>query len=258
MLHERPIGIALQPNVDSETSWRALLYSFGGSVQDVDNRPALKSSATRAALEFGKALFEQTMTNEVLTWGPYQNSRALLAGDISLTINSNSIIRADKKKHLPATDDIWLAAPPQGPLGQFAPLQFVNVFMVWKFGQNVETAKQFLVDIIGQTRDRLLKGDLIPLPVFPGSVPDYAQLITDNNADLSTKYPMLANADDWSTQLGYPGSPNPAIAEIYNVGLIPNMFAAVATGKMTTEEALTQADQSVRKIFDNWRTLGKI
>ena len=258
LLHERPVGIALQPNVDSETSWRGLLYSFGGSVQDADNRPALKSSATRAALGFGKALFEQAMTNEVLAWGPYGNSRAMLAGDISLTINSNSIIRADKKKQFPATDNIWLAATPQGPLGRFAPLQFVNVFMVWKFGQNIETAKQFVVDIIGQTRDRLLKSDLIPLPAFPGSVPDYVQLITDNNADPSIEYQMLTNVDDWSTQLGYPGTPNPAVAEIYNTGLIPNMFAAVATGKMTPEEAMAQADQEVRQIYDKWRTLGKV
>jgi hypothetical protein len=36
------------------------------------------------------------------------------------------------------------------------------------------------------------------------------------------------------------------------------MFASVATGKMTPEEALTQADQEVRKIYQKWQDLGKI
>jgi multiple sugar transport system substrate-binding protein len=40
------IGISLGSDVDAEFSWRALLYSFGGSEQDADNRPALKSAAT--------------------------------------------------------------------------------------------------------------------------------------------------------------------------------------------------------------------
>ena len=69
---------------------------------------------------------------------------------------------------------------------------------------------------------------------------------------------MLATATDWTTNVGYPGTHNSAIDEIYSNGLIPAMFVAAATGKMTPEEALTQADQEVRKIFDKWQDLGKV
>ena len=190
----------------------------------------------------------------------FQNNRALLAGDISLTLNGgNTIIAVGKKKRLPLTEEIKVVTAPQGPSGRLAPLPVTNAFMVWKFGKNIETAKRFLVDYIGQTGDRLLKSDFSACPAFPGSVPDYARLI-DDIADVNpaAKYQMRASTDSWITHLGYPGSPNPAIAEIYNDGLIPTMFANATTGKMTSEEALTQADQKVRKIFDKWRALGKV
>jgi len=62
----------------------------------------------------------------------------------------------------------------------------------------------------------------------------------------------------WTKYLGYPRTPNVAIGEVYQGGLIQNMFASVFTGTMTPEEALTQADQEVRKIYDKWRSEGKI
>jgi ABC-type glycerol-3-phosphate transport system substrate-binding protein len=63
---------------------------------------------------------------------------------------------------------------------------------------------------------------------------------------------------DWVTNIGYPGYENPAIDETYNAGLIPAMFANAATGKMTPEEALTQADQEIRRIYRKWQDAGKI
>ena len=247
------------PNLDSEAAWRALLYSFGGSVQNADNRPVLKSSATLTALKFGKALFEQAMTHEALAWDIYQNNRAMLAGDISLTLNSNSIIRFGEKKQLPLVDDIWLAAAPQGPAGRLAPVNWINVFMIWNFGKSIETAKQFAVDFVAQSRHLMLKSDLDVLPTFPGTVPDYTRLIAHRpSAKPADKYRLLADVYDWTVNYDYPGTSNPAVAEIFYAGLIPSMFTAVATGKMTAGEAMIQVDQEVRKVFDKWQALGKI
>jgi hypothetical protein len=90
-------------------------------------------------------------------------------------------------------------------------------------------------------------------------VPHLEQLVAhDSSANPPDKYQLLANTADWSTNLGYPGNANAAIAEIYRSGLIPTMFAAVATGRMTPGEAMTQTDQEVRKIYDKWQALGKI
>jgi multiple sugar transport system substrate-binding protein len=82
-------------------------------------------------------------------------------------------------------------------------------------------------------------------------------LAHDSKATPSDKYKMLAQALDWTTNMGYPGYETPQISEILNIGLIPMMFAKAATGKMTPEEALSQADQEIRQIFNKWQSLGK-
>jgi multiple sugar transport system substrate-binding protein len=66
-LHNIPVGIGLAPELDSNLALRAILYAFGASVQDAESRPALKSRATLEALKFVKALYVESMTDEVLT-----------------------------------------------------------------------------------------------------------------------------------------------------------------------------------------------
>jgi multiple sugar transport system substrate-binding protein len=67
LLHDKPLGIGLGGDNDCEAAMRAILYSFGASEQDADNRPALKSPAALEAFKFVKALYEETMTADVLT-----------------------------------------------------------------------------------------------------------------------------------------------------------------------------------------------
>lgn len=259
LLHERPVGIALAPSLDAESSLMAILFSFGASVQDNDARPALKSGPTLEALKYVKALYEEAMSEEVLGWDASSNNRAMLGDEISLTLNSNVITRAGENKQLPLTPDIWLTQPPQGPVQRLTPANVIACYVIWKFAQQIDAAKQFLVDYIGQSRGRFLAGGFFNYPCFPNTVPDLAQLLAnDASAHPPDKYQVMAEQADWTVNYGYPGYDNAAISEVYNVGLIPTMFASAATGKMTPEEALTQADQEVRKIYDKWHALGKI
>jgi multiple sugar transport system substrate-binding protein len=61
-----------------------------------------------------------------------------------------------------------------------------------------------------------------------------------------------------SLHLGYPGHTNAAIDEIFNTCLLSAMFAQVATGKLSPEDALHQADTQVQRIFQEWRKRGKV
>ncbi len=98
------------------------------------------------------------------------------------------------------------------------------------------------------------------LPSFPRTVPDLEPILAnDNQAEPPDKYAVLVDAPQWHVYFGYPGYFNAAIDEILNNRwLISTMFTHAATGKMTPEEALTQADQEVRKIFQKWQDAGKI
>lgn len=259
LVHEHPVGLALTSNLASESVWRGLLYSFGASVQDVDNRPALKSSETQAALEFAKALFDEAMSAEMLRWGPVENLQALLAGEISLTNGSMVASRAAERVALPRGDHMRVAAPPQGLSSRLATPIWMYYSMIWSFSDQIETARQFLLDTTSQPGNRFLMEDFVTIPTFPTTMPNWAQrMASDPSVSPSDKYKVLLDVDRWTTHLGYPGDCNPAVNEVYDVGLIPNMFAAVASGKMTPTEAMTQADQEVRKIYDKWQALGKV
>ena len=259
--HNHSLGFPFSPGIDSDGTWRALLYSFGASIQDADGNPALKSKEALSALRFGKTLYEETMTEEVLKWdGWYSNNRFMLAGEGSLTLNTNTIIRTGKRKQLPITDNLLLAPLPQGPAGRIGPTNNVVTYFIWKFANNPESAKQFIVDYVGNSsRQAFVDIHFDAYPGFPQSVPDLEHLIANIAREMpSNNYKLLADTTSWTTNIGYPGYFNAAINEIYNAGLIPAMFANAATGKMTPDEALTQADQEVRKIYDKWRAQGKV
>ena len=72
------------------------------------------------------------------------------------------------------------------------------------------------------------------------------------------KYKILADALTWTTHLGYLGYTNAAIMKIFNTGLPSSMFAQAATGKLSPEEALHQANMQVQRIFQQWRERGKV
>ncbi len=65
-------------------------------------------------------------------------------------------------------------------------------------------------------------------------------------------------ARKYTANVGFPGSSNAAVDEIFNTFLIPQMFAQVAQGKMTPAEAAKSAEHDMKAIFAKWRKLGKI
>src|SRR5881396_1099571 len=95
---------------------RAIMYAFGASEQDAEGNPALKSRETLEAIKFVKALYSETMTDEVFTWDASSNNRLMLAGKGSLTLNAISITRTGEKEQIPVSHDIWLAKAAKGPV----------------------------------------------------------------------------------------------------------------------------------------------
>jgi multiple sugar transport system substrate-binding protein len=257
-LHDIPLGLGLAPEFDSNMAVWAILYAFGAAVQNAENKPALKSKETLEALKFVKALYVESMTEDVLTWTAVSNNQLMLAGQGSLALNAISITRTAENKRLPVGEQLWLARVPQGPVRRLAP-NLIQTYVIWKFAENIDGAKQFLVDYIGHCRQALLASALYNLPCFPQTVPDLEQLCArDAQATPPEKYKILADALTWTTHLGYPGSTNAAIDEIFHTWLLSTMFAQVATGKLLPEDALHQADTQVQRIFQTWRERGKV
>ena len=260
LLHEAPVGIGLASETDSHMALRSIMYAFGAAEQDSDGTPVLKSKETLEALAYVKALYQEAMTAEVPTWdAASDNNRFMLSGTGCLAMNAISIPRTAENLHLPVGEHIWLAKAPQGPVRRLGLPNTTDVYVIWKFAANIEGAKQFLVDYIGNYRQAFLAAEFYNFPCFPDTVPDLAQLLAnDANATPSDKYKVLTDVLDWTTNVGHPGHANAAIAEIINTGLISTMFAQAATSKVKPDEALRQADAEVQRIYQQWKARGKL
>ena len=255
-----PVGIGQSAELDTAMAMRAVLFSFGGSVQDAEGKSVvLNSKNTLEALKFVKALYQETMTPEVLAWDPSSNNRAMLAGKVSVVLNAISITREAENKQMEISPKIWLAKAAAGPVRRMGLEHVMSVYVIWKFAENIDGAKKFLVDFIGAFHDAFVANEFYNFPCFPSRVPDLKQLISnDSKAVPKDKYAVLADATDWATNVGYPGYANAAIDEIFTTWVINNMFAQSSTGKLSPEDALKEATAKCEAIFAKWREKGLV
>ncbi len=254
-----PVGIGLSAEDDSNMAVRAIMYSFGSSVQDEDGNVVINSRQTLEAVKFVCALYKEAMTPEVFKWLPHDNNNFMLDGKGSLALNAISITRtAEKdKEYAEISKKIWLEKSPAGPVRRMGLQHAMFVYLIWKFAENIEGAKQFLVDYIGNFRKAFLASEFYNFPCFPDTVPDLKTLIAyDPKADPPDKYKVLENAQEWATNLGYPGYANAATDEIHSTFLITRMFEKAATGKATPEDAIREAEAKCKHIFALWKEQG--
>lgn len=255
-----PVGIGLSQEEDTSMAMRTIMYSWGAHEQDHAGRPILNSKQTLDAIKFVKSLFAETMTPDVFTWDTSSNNRSMLTNKCSLALNAISITREAENKGL--TDisrKIQLAKALKGPARAIGLEHVMSCYVIWKFAANIESAKQFLVDYTTNFKQAFLASQFYNFPCFPATVSDLKRIIAhDDRADPPEKYMVLENVLDWATNIGYPGHANAAIDEIFNTWVLNLMFAKAASGALSPEEALKEADTSCKRIFAKWKERGLI
>jgi multiple sugar transport system substrate-binding protein len=233
---------------------RAIMYSHGSHEQDLEGNLTINSPRTLEALKFVKALFQETMTAEVLSWDASSNNGKMLAGRASLILNAISVTRAGESGKLPIHEKIGLAKAAKGPVRRIGLAQAINCYVVWKFAENIDGAKKFLVDYADNFKQGFLASEFYNFPSFAGTVPDIKQIIAkDAKAVPPDKYAVLSDALDWTTNVGYPGYSNAAIDETFNTWAINTMFAECATGAESPESALARCETKMKAIWAKWK-----
>ncbi len=249
-----PCGLGLSQELDTSMAMRALLWSFGGAEQDENGNVTINSKETIEALKFMKAIYQESETPEVFTWTPPSNNQAMLAGRVSYVANAISISRQAEREHLPIDSKIMICAAPKGPVRRIAAEHVMNSYVVWDFAENKEGAQQFLVDFIDAFHDSFAAGQFYNFPCFPSTVPDLKKEISyDSRANPADKYKVLGNVLDWATNVGYPGYATAGIDEAFKTWVIPTMFAKVARGDETPENAAKAAEEEYKRIFARWK-----
>lgn len=253
-----PIGFGLSSDIDAQLALSALMFCYGASVQDEEANVTIGRPATVEAVKVAVEAFRTGMTSDVFTWDGASDNRELASGRASLILDAISGLRATEKQDPALARLIALTRSPAGPAGAFG-AQVQHSYFVWDFAEERQLAEQFLVDLVSDYREHVLRSEFYNLPAFPGAVPSIgAVLAADPAADPQGKYSVLADASSWSTNFGHPGHDNAAIDEVVNEFMIPRMFAAAARGEMTPEEAVAAAEAQVTAVFDKWRERGKI
>ena len=257
------MGIGMSPEVDSNMAARALIWSYGGALQDKDENVTLNSPETVQAVQYMAKLYQQAMSAEVFGWTAASNNQGLIAGELSYILNSISAYRSAQTSKPKIADDVFFTPALKGPTGTaLASQHVVRCYMIPNWAQNVDECKQFLLDLVGQAHDSVYNSQLYDFPSFTNTpakndIPGWLDK-DPFKSQPPDKLKLLATAQDWTTNVGYPGPANPAVGEIFDANLFPTMMANVATGKSSAAAAVKQTHDQCVTIFDKWRKQGLV
>jgi Bacterial extracellular solute-binding protein len=254
------LGVGMSQEIDSNMAGRALMWSYGASEQDAQERVVLNSPETVAAVEFMTQLFKGSMTNEVFAWNPASNNQGLIAGKMSYILNSISAWRTAQEANPQVADDIFFTPALRGPKQALAAQHVMYNWIVPTHAGNVDAAKEFLLHYTANHASVTWQSKLYDFPAWSSLVPKLPEWLAKDpfGAKPADKLSFLGKATDWSTNIGNPGPANPAIGEVFGTFVIPNMFARAARGQATPAESVAEADRQVKAIFAKWRARGLV
>ncbi len=270
-----PIGVGFSQDIDANMATRALLWSFGASVQDKDANVVINSEETVKAVEWGARLFREVMTPAVLSWNATSNNQTLEAGQTAYILNSISAYRSAQNRRIPIASDIFFVPALKGPVRAQAATHVMGVWVIWRFGRAPDLAKEFLLHLLDNARESTLGSELYNFPSYMGAAAEknvpvaqkpaeglkwvQTQVRNDKFGSLPPdKLKVLADSLKWSANIGWPGVANPAEGEIFDTSVTADMFAKAATGQLTPKQAVEEADRRVKEIYNKWRRAGLV
>lgn len=280
------VGIGMSQELDSNMVARSILWSWGASVQDADDNVILGQGDNRAlaieAVKYMVDLYHRTMTPAVFSWNAASNNQDLIAGKASYIVNSISAYRSAQDAKPDIAKDVFFTGPLAGPKGdRWANVHVLYNIIIPKFAKAREDlAKQFILHLAENYDQAMYQSKLYNSPSFfgtavPGGDRGYkavqgAKTLKDLNdawfehdpfkldGEADGKLAPLVPAPDWTTNLGHPGYSNPAVGEVFNTFILPNMMAKAARGDLTPEQAVDEAAKQCESIYAQWRGRGLI
>ncbi len=256
---QHPVGLGMSNEIDSNMFLMSLMMCYGAFIQNRQNRAILDSKATREALKFARELFRTGESNEIFAWTASSNNVGMQAGRLSMALNAISITRSLELSNPELADKIALLPMPKGPHGRFGLEHVMHTYMVWKFASNKKAAVKFLADLEITYRGAFLNSKYYNFPAWPSTVKNIRKPLMADDAKPKGKYGILDTiSKKYTYNVGYPGTANAAMGEVFDTNLIPEMFAKVARGDLTPEAAARQYQNRIGRIYTKWRKRGKI
>ena len=256
-----PIGIGQSQELDSSMALYAFLMCFGSFVQNEHNRPAMNKKHTIEAVKFMADIYKSGEDASIFAWNPASNNQGLISGQLSMILNAISATRSPEALHLPFSDDLWIWPIPHGPHGRFGLEHLMGTWSIWKFAQNKQNAQQFLIDLLLASKQATIQSQLYNFPTFEHAFPFKAirKVAAQDPHKPHGKYVVLTKiAEKYTHNIGWPGTVNPAMDEVFSTFLIPQMFAQVSQGKMSAGDSVSATERQIKTIYKKWEKRGKI
>ena len=243
-----PAGYALGHAVgDANAFCHWLVWSFGGTMVNEENRVTINSKETVEALKFAKALYE-TFIPGTNSWLDPSNNKALLAGEIGATQNGVSLYFSAKNSKDPAiaamAADLNHARMPIGPVGRSTESALAINAMAFKHTKAPNAAKAYLA--------------------FMMEAPQYDHWLTDSFGYWSQPLRAYSQSEVWkndpkiavfkdtmetSLWLAYPGPITEASGAVAADYVMVDMVAGAATGASTPEDAAKEAERRAKRYY---------
>jgi multiple sugar transport system substrate-binding protein len=247
-----PCGLAMTSTLEGNITCNTILYAFGGTITN-RNGEARIDGRTTTALSFAKALYNDAGTPDEVSWRPGGNLRSMLSRKVSCTMGNISLLRMAEKQDPALAAKIRIQPPLLGSYGVTAFPSVTNCSVVWEFAKNQDSAKQFLADMIDQSKAAFEKSQGCNFPTYQKTLPDLlVRLENDNHADPPSKYKELKDALHWTPNLGAPGFVTPAWMETFNTFVIPRMFRRAVQGELSVLDAARAAEVEMKQIAEKW------
>jgi multiple sugar transport system substrate-binding protein len=254
-----PCGLSFASTLEGNVTLHTIFHAFRAWLLDGKGSVLFDKNAFAAGvLNYIQALYTESGTPEQLTWGPGGNVRAMLARKTSSTAHAISLLRAAEKQEPRIASRIRLQPPLLGTngMGVTALPHVTNCSVVWNFGRHQDEARQFVADLIDDSRVGYERSLGCNFPIYPKTVPDLiVRLARDDHADPVYKYVELKDALHWTPNLGVPGFATPAYMEVFNTSVLPRMVQSVLRGERSPEDAAARGAGEIERIVTRWQEL---
>jgi multiple sugar transport system substrate-binding protein len=211
---------------------------------------AINTKETVEAYKFIKALYQDTMEQEVLAWDDRNNNVCLNSGKCGIILNPISAYNAARKDNtlIPGTNRpvhqvVNHVIPPKGPAGRHMCGSY-NVIGIWKWSPVQDVAKAFLDFHFQKEQQEKL------LTASQGYNQPFLQAFTMHPIYASNPKYYFTPYMGWYTHApGWPGAPTAATQVVWDKYIIPDTAAACATERSSAEEAVQKAEFQIKREY---------
>ncbi len=239
-----PLGMALGHASGDGNAWvHWALWSFGGSLVNENDEVVINSPETKAAVEYVKELYGY-MAPGVASWNDSNNNKAFMSGEVSMTNNGPSIYPAAKKDAPDIAADMNHAKWPVGPVGKPTEFHIAYPMMIFKYSKYPNAAKGFIEYLFQPEQYNAWLEAALAYLTPPLEKYESNPVFTDD-----PKLTVFKDAARDTLTAGYEGSVGEKAASALAEFIVLDMFANAATGNMSVDDAIAQAERQAKRIY---------